>query len=471
MSSPLLYSFSRFIKVTFSFLLIAAIPFLAITQSTLTLKKAVETAVENYGTLKAKSKYAAASKIQVEASKRDYLPNINLAMQQDYGTVNSQFGPLYGFGGLGVGSSGPVTAQSNGTAAFSGLYLTNVNWDFYTFGKSKEKIKTAEATANRDEKDWQQEVFKHKIKTASAYLNLLTSIQLVNSYKRNTDRADTFRQIVIKRALNGLVAGVDSSQANADYSSAHISLTQALDVEAEQNNNIAQLMGLPVQDYQLDSFFMSRIPAFLSDSFNIKNHPVLKWYESRISLSDEQEKYLKTLYYPTFTLVGVLQTRGSGFGNSYGSNPSDYNTGYWQGINPTHPNYLLGVGITWNITEPYRKSQLVKSQQLTSRGLQDEFELAGQELKAGLQLADIKIKHAMDNYREVQVQVKAAADAYLQKSVLYKNGLTTLIDVTQSQYALIKAETDRDIAFNNVWQALLLKAASAGDFSIFENQL
>ena len=58
-----------------------------------------------------------------------------------------------------------------------------------------------------------------------------------------------------------------------------------------------------------------------------------------------------------------------------------------------------------------------------------------------------------------------------QKSVLYKNGLTTLIDVTQSQYALTKAETDRDIAYNNVWQALLLKAASAGDFSIFENQL
>jgi hypothetical protein len=65
--------------------------------------------------------------------------------------------------------------------------------------------------------------------------------------------------------------------------------------------------------------------------------------------------------------------------------------------------------------------------------------------------------------------VKAASDAYLQKSVLYKNGLTNLVDVTQALYALIRAETDKDIAYSNVWQALLLKAAAAGDFSIFEN--
>jgi hypothetical protein len=54
--------------------------------------------------------------------------------------------------------------------------------------------------------------------------------------------------------------------------------------------------------------------------------------------------------------------------------------------------------------------------------------------------------------------------------VLYKNGLTNLVDLTQTLYVLVRAETDRDIANNNVWQALLLKAASSGDFSIFENQ-
>jgi hypothetical protein len=59
----------------------------------------------------------------------------------------------------------------------------------------------------------------------------------------------------------------------------------------------------------------------------------------------------------------------------------------------------------------------------------------------------------------------------LQKSVLYKNGLTNIVDVTQALYALNRAETDRDIADNNVWQALLLKAAASGDFGLFVNNV
>jgi len=58
----------------------------------------------------------------------------------------------------------------------------------------------------------------------------------------------------------------------------------------------------------------------------------------------------------------------------------------------------------------------------------------------------------------------------LQRSVLYKNGLTTLVDLTQALFALNKAETDRDIAYTNVWQALLIKSAAMGDYNLFINE-
>ena len=128
------------------------------------------------------------------------------------------------------------------------------------------------------------------------------------------------------------------------------------------------------------------------------------------------------------------------------------------------------MGVTWNITQPYRIVQQLKSQNLISKGLQDEYDLVNQQINAQLQLSDVKIKNALRIYNETPVQIKAATDAYIQKSVLYKNGLTNLVDLTQTLYVLVRAETDRDIAYNNVWQALLLKAASSGDFSIFENQ-
>jgi len=88
-----------------------------------------------------------------------------------------------------------------------------------------------------------------------------------------------------------------------------------------------------------------------------------------------------------------------------------------------------------------------------------------------LVLADQRIANSMQSVAEVPVQYKAASDAYLQKSVLYKNGLTNIVDVQQAQYALNRAEADLNVAYINVWQSLLLKAAASGDFDLFVKQV
>jgi outer membrane protein TolC len=439
-------------------------------QKVFTLKDALSEGTKNYGIIKAKTKYAEASKIAVQQAKRENLPNFSLSAQQDFGTVNGQFGPLFGFNGLGVASSGPALAQQNSNAAFGASYLTNFNWDFFAFGKAKQKVKVAEAMALKDSKDLDQELFQHKIKIAAAYLNLIAAQQLKRSYEKNLNRADTFRRIAIAKVLSGMIPGVDSSQANAEYSSAKILLTKSIDQEASISNQLFQLVGIAPQTYSLDSFFINRIPKISSDSIAFQKHPLLQFYKSRINASDAQSRFIKKSSYPVFTAVGVVQGRGSGFKSDYLVNPLDFTKNYWSGISPTRSNYLLGVGVTWNITQPLRISQQVKFQNLISKGLQEEYILVNQQITAQLQLSDIKIKNALLIFQEAPMQIKAATDAYIQKSVLYKNGLTNLVDLTQTLYVLVRAETDRDISYNNVWQALLLKAASAGDFSLFENQ-
>ncbi|MGC4037584.1 MAG: TolC family protein, partial [Chitinophagaceae bacterium] len=86
-------------------------------------------------------------------------------------------------------------------------------------------------------------------------------------------------------------------------------------------------------------------------------------------------------------------------------------------------------------------------------------------------LADQRIANSLLAYKEVPVQYKAAADAYTQKSVLYKNGLTNIVDLQQALYTLNKAETDLGVAYIQVWQALLLKSAASGDFDLFLRQV
>lgn len=439
----------------------------------LSLKDAVQTALSNYGTIRAKANYVRASQANVKEVRREYLPDLNISAQQDYGTINSNNGPVYGYKGLSVASSGPVLGSQNWNAAFGALYLSNVNWDFFQFGRAKEKTKVAQSVLARDQSDLDQERFQQSIRVSAAYLDLLAAQRLTLSQQKNLDRAQAFRDVVVARAKNGLNPGVDSSLANAEVSNAKILVTNALEFQQEEANQLAQLMGVPPADFVLDSLFVSRIPSALQapTAQDLNNHPLLKYYRERVNLSNEQAKYLKTFNYPTFSLFGVLQDRGSGFDYTYGTqNPDAYTGNYLKGVGFNRGNYLLGVGMVWNLTSPLRVHEQVVAQQYTSQGLQEEYGLIDQQLKDQLVLSTTKIKNALDNYHEAPIQVSAASDAYLQKSVLYKNGLTNIVDVTTALYTLNRAETDRDLAYSNVWQALLYKAAASGDFALFSNE-
>jgi len=442
-------------------------------QTHLSLKEAVDKGVANYGMVKAKGSYAKAAQETVKQARRDYLPNLNLSAQQDYGTVNGQNGPLYGFGGLGVASSGLPLAEQNWNTAFGALYLVNMNWDFFTFGRAKQRINIAKADAERQQKDFEQEQFQQKIKVAGAYLNLLASQRLEISQLKNLNRSQVVLDNAAVRVKNGLLAGVDSTLASAEVSRAKIALNQIREQVKIQNNRLVELMGIEPTDFVVDTTFVASVPKAMvtgemqADSLN---NPIRQFYKSRIELSKNQLSLYKREYYPTFSLFGVYQARGSGFNNDYASNQNSFTKNYADGVDPTRQNYLLGVGMTWNLTTIARSSKKVSAQKLISQGLEEEYQAIDLQLKAQEDAANARLGFAMQNYAEAPKQVRAAQQAYLQRTTLYKNGLTNLVDVTQVLYALNRAETDRDIIYTNVWQALLMKAASTGDFNLFINE-
>src|SRR5690348_15197799 len=84
----------------------------------LTLKGAIQTALNNYGTIKAKTNYVKASQASAKETSLEYLPDLNAGMQNVYGTANGQFGPLYALRGLSAASSGPIFLNQNWKAAF-----------------------------------------------------------------------------------------------------------------------------------------------------------------------------------------------------------------------------------------------------------------------------------------------------------------------------------------------------------------
>jgi outer membrane protein TolC len=440
-------------------------------QKVLGLKEAEQIALANYSSIKAKANQLNASKAYLTETKTEYLPDVNLSAQQAYGTVNTTAGPIYGYKGLSVASSGPILNKQNWNAAFGSLYLSNVSWDFFAFGRASEKVKVQKQTVSRDETDLVQEQFQHQVRVAGTYLNLLAAQQLSKAQEDNLKRAMDLKTVVVARVKNGLNAGVDSSQANAEVSNARIALTNAQETEQEQSSQLAQYLGITPQNFLLDTVFVTKSPVNtgLAPQISLDSHPILRYYQNRINVSDEQAKYLHTFSYPTFSFFGVYQGRGSGFSSGYLTNQNDYTSSYGSGVEPTRYNYLLGIGMIWNITAPFRVHYQVQSQKFTSAQYRDEYNLVSQQLSDQQVLAETRINNSLKNYREVPEEVRAATDAYNQKYALYKNGLANIVDFTQALYVLNRAEVDNYIASNNVWQALLFKAAATGDFGVFIN--
>jgi adhesin transport system outer membrane protein len=440
-------------------------------QKVLSLKDAEQIALANYGTIKAKASQLNASRATLKETHTDNLPDLNVSVQQDYGTVNGQNGPLFGYHGLATASSGPALANQNYNAAFGALYVSNVNWDFFAFGKVKERIKVQNSIVSLNESDLAQEQFQHQIRVASTYLNLLVAQQLSKAQQDNLNRAMQLQKVVVARVKNGLNPGVDSALANAQVSNAKIALTNSQQIVQDQSNQLSRYLGVPPQDFLLDSTFVTKAPPRpnAQAQINLDDHPELRYYRNRIGVSDERAKYLQTFSYPTFSLFGIYQGKGSGFKYDYGTNLNNYSTNYAGGINPTRYNYLVGAAVIWNITSPFRVRYQVQSQKFTSDQYKNEYEVIDQQLKGQLVLAETRISNSLKNYNEAPVEVKAATDAYNQKFALYRNGLSNIVDFTQALYVLNRAEIDLDIASNNIWQAILSKAAATGDFGVFIN--
>lgn len=458
--------------ITGLILLFPAIQTLQAQTRPLLLSDAINTGLNNYQSIQAKRNYYNASAALVQNTRNEYLPNVVGSLQQDFGTINGQFGPLTAYGAPGVSSSGPPNNSQSWHAAFGSSYLINTNFEVFTFGRVISKIKWYRAQANSDSADLTQEQFVQSVRTTSAYLNLLIAQRLISTAQSNVDRVMFVQGAVVARTRSGLNAGVDSSIVNAEVSGARLALINANNNELEVRNQLAQWINVPPTEFVLDTTYFHTIPNELNTTFDVSENPQAKYYQSRIDVSNEAAIYIKKSIMPGVNLFGIFQTRGSGFGNDYMPGINDYySENYFKGIAPKRMNYVTGVSLAWNFLSPKKISEQVRSQQFLTRAYENEYNLISTQLKAQLILADQQLQNSLESIKEVPVQYKAAADAYLQKSVLYKNGLTTIIDLQQGLYLINRAETDLAVAYINVWQALLQKAAASGDFNLLLRQV
>lgn len=439
----------------------------------LTLRVALEMGVQNHPAILARQNYLRAAEALTRNARSEYLPNVILSAQQNYGTINGQYGPLGTSGPPGLASAGPAYAEQNWNAAFGAAYVIGVNWELFSFGRTRSRIALSQDQVGRDSADLEQTRFVHQVKIASAYLNLLIARQLVESGESNLERVRILSRSVKARTLSGLNPGVDSSLVNAEVSRAKLALIDFVNNEQNAAQQLAGLLNLSAAGALItDTLYFSKLPETALGEAGIEANPQLTFYEQRVLYARQLSEVTKRSMRPALSLFTVYQARASGFTNAYNAeNLTGYSSRYQDGIGPTRYNYVAGASLTWNLLSPIKVRQQVNAQKFVAAGYRDEYDGLKLDLENQLILAGERIANSLESAREAPVQYQAASDAYVQKDVLYKNGLTTIVELQQALYALNRAEVDKRVANINVWHALLMKAAASGDLDLFINQV
>ena len=431
----------------------------------LSLPEALRLARQHYPALQAKEKNVDLAIEGVTQIRTQRLPSLKVSEQLNYGTTNATAGVLLPYGTV-IPATGTFTNDASYRGTFGSITTLYGEWEPITFGQYQSRLNEAKEAVKVATADLANDAFAQQVRVAQTYLELLAIERFGQLQQQDVDRVTTLGQIVGRLTKNGLRPGVDTEFANAEVARAKLALFEAQGREAKLRTQLATLLGSAAQDWVLDSAYITRMPSLpVQDSSSTGLHPQLGLLQQAIRLTDARTNTLRKSYRPHLALLGGAWARGSGIGAN-----GDINWGVG-GLPPNRLNYAVGVGLTFNVLDYARIRSRVRQESLRLQSQQDDFRQAKLELDNQANLADQRLKLVRLQAEQTPVQLRAAARAYRQQTLLYDGGLGDLTALTQALYTLRKAETDQLLITNRAWQTLLSKTAATSDFSLFFNAL
>jgi outer membrane protein TolC len=437
----------------------------------LTLPQAIERAVANYPSIKARQAAQLRAAKELDATRAEYLPEAAITSYANFGTNNSVAGTFYPYNSP---VQGGIRPDGIYTPVFGSYAALELSWQAFTFGKAESRIAAAQTEQERAEAEYRNELFRQQIAVADAYMLAVMSERLVRVQESNLRRSEIFYTISQSKAASGLVSGVDSALAAAERSKSLLLLLESRKNAELQRAKLAELVGLPFGSVVMAdtmSLFAAvpRDRERSPDSANaaIDQTPPLLLARKTADVSQARAEAIGRSWLPSLRLWGSVFGKGSGVQNSDNSYRSDFASGMaFQALN-----YTMAVSLRFDLFDFFRTSERAAAEQARSQELRYEYDTKRLEAERRYEYAAQQLRLAITQAQESPVQFAAASASYSQANARYQAGLAPLTELVQSYYILSRADADVAVAYSNAWRALLLKAASVGDVGLVLNQL
>ncbi|WDF80153.1 TolC family protein [Mucilaginibacter sp. KACC 22773] len=394
---------------------------------------------------------------QAAETHSNWLPNLKLNYQADIGTNNNVAGPYFGFGIIPSDSRG-VRTTNNTTAVSANVGVAALDWEVYNFGAYGAQNKVANSDIRVQQSQFANSKYQLQAYTIGNYLLLMRLQNFLDIQSRNIQRNVEIRRSVQSLAKSGVRAGVDTSIAEAELSKARLNYIELANQVKQVQLQLSAVSGLPYQsivpDTTAETALIAQPASLQSIDQDTVNHPLINYYRSVYQNSLQRENLVKKSYNPKIMLEGAVWGRGSSV------DANDHFNSLSTGWGFDRNNYLVGVGISYNLFDLRRRQLKLRTQKAETSYNAQKLQEQKQLLAVNANQADVELETARQRLQEIPHQLRAANDGYRQKLSLYKNGLTDIIELNAALNILYRAETDYAQAKYSYSSALFQKAVT-----------
>ena len=399
-------------------------------QETVTLKQAIEYALQNKAEAQNAKLDVRNADYQIMEAKAGALPKIN-------GVANLTYNPILQSTALDVGafSGGPSNIQlitmGQKWNAGAGVQLSQALFNQQVFVG----LKAAKSTKEFYQLNAQLTEEQIIERVSNAYFQVFTIQQKKETLESSYSSTEKARNIIKSLYDNGLAKKVDLDRTNVNLTNISTVLKQQQNAINQAENALKFYMGMPIENkIELVKADMEITPHLLDETVASDERSEVKILNKQRELLQYNKKAVEAAYYPIVNLNANYSWQG--LGNKFPLTNGEKNGVYWADYS------AITLGVNIPIFNGFATKARVEMAQIEL----DKLDVSIKDTKLSLDLSYQNAKSQIENsllaLENQKANVSLAETVTTNTKNNYQYGLATLTELLEAENALVEAKNN-----------------------------
>jgi outer membrane protein len=396
-------------------------------QQTLTLKDALNFAVQNNAAARKSRLDIEGGKYKTEEVRSQALPQLSGNASLTYNAIIGQlvFGDQAFVLGRKWNSNAGVqfSQQLFNQTVFTGLKASRTSESYYKLNADLTEEQVIEQVANN-------------------YYQVLVSRQQLNVIDTNIKNVRVVEKIINNQYENGLAKKIDVDRIKVNLTNLQTQREQTVNAVVQLENQLKFSMGMPVTtEVILPAEEFSKVETLpaLADTISLAGRTEIRLLDIQKELYTLQRKAYVAEYYPNLSLTANLSTTGQS---------DKFDLFNRRGSAFYYDASAIGVTLKVPIFNGFATRARVRQAGVDIRKADEDIRQTRNSLNLAYENAKIQLRNNINTINSQRQNVQLAQEIYSSTQNNYNNGLAALTDLLDTENALTEAQ-------NSYTQALL----------------